>query len=392
MKSKLSILTIFVLLSISLKIRAEKVFDVKNFGATPSQKNDISKALLAAWKAACSTPGASRILIPHAKYALRDVLLEGPCKGSMVLQIKGTLMAPADPSEHHSQGWITFQHVDHLTISGGNLDGRGKIAWGKNTCRTNVNCKNLPMNLRFDFVTNTIVEDLTSRDSKNFHMNLIGCQNFTLQRIKIIAPGDSANTDGIHIGRSNGVNIIDSKIGTGDDCISIGDGSRNIKITGVRCGPGHGISIGSLGKYKNEEPVSGVYVKKCDLINTTNGIRIKSWPGLFSGTATDLHFEDISMNNVSNAILIDQMYCPWNHCNSKASSNVKISKVTFSNIKGTSSTPTIVKLLCSKGLPCEGVELNNINVVYKGPEGPAKSECTNVKPKIGIRTDMLRGC
>merc|ERR1712226_780512 len=382
MKSKLNILTIFVLLSISLKIRAEKVFDVKNFGATPSQKNDISKALLDAWKAACSTPGASRILIPHAKYALRDVLLEGPCKGSMVLQIKGTLMAPSDPSEHHSQGWITFQHVDHLTISGGNLDGRGKIAWGKNTCRTNVNCKNLPMSLRFNFINNGIVQGITSLNSKNFHVNVLGCKNFTFQQFTVSAPVISFNTDGIHIGRSNGVNIIDTKISTGDDCISIGDGSQQITITGVTCGPGHGISIGSLGKYPNEAPVSGVFVSKSTLSNTANGVRIKSWPALYGGIASNIHFTDITMNNVANPILIDQMYCPWNRCNNKGSSKVKISNVSFKDIRGTTTTPVAVQLICSRGIPCENVKLININLRYIGNKAALTSVCSNVKPMI----------
>ena len=170
--------------------------------------------------------------------------------------------------------------------------------------------------MRFNFIPNSTVKIIISLDSKKFHINVLSCNNLTFHNINIMAPENSPNTDGIHIGRSNKITITKSKIATGDDCISLGDGSKLILVTNVMCGPGHGISIGSLGRYTNEEPVEGVIVKNCTLITTTNGVRIKTWPAsTASGTATNMHFLDIIMVNVSNPILIDQEYCPWNQCN-----------------------------------------------------------------------------
>jgi galacturan 1,4-alpha-galacturonidase len=168
--------------------------------------------------------------------------------------------------------------------------------------------------LSFNLMTNSIVRDITSKDSKFFHINIIGSRNFTFQRVTISAPQESINTDGIHIGRSKDIKVLDSTINTGDDCVSLGDGSKQVSVTKVTCGSGHGISIGSLGKYPNEEPVEGVHVKNCTLINTTNGVRVKTWPGSRPGVATDMHFEDIIVRNVTNPILIDQEYCPWYNC------------------------------------------------------------------------------
>ena len=73
-------------------------------------------------------------------------------------------------------------------------------------------------------------------------------------------------------------------------------------------------------------------------------------------------------------------------------SRVKISNFSFKNIRGTSATPVAVKLACSSGVPCEGVELANIDLKYIGKEGPITSECSNVKPKmIGIQSALACG-
>ena len=61
---------------------------------------------------------------------------------------------------------------------------------------------------------------------------------------------------------------------------------------------------------------------------------------------------------------------------------MKISKVSFKNIRGTSGNALAVKLVCSSEHPCEGVELADIDLTYSGSEGPITSQCLNVKPTI----------
>lgn len=74
-----------------------------------------------------------------------------------------------------------------------------------------------------------------------FHIVVNGCQDVKLQGIKVSALDTSPNTDGIHVSQSTGVTIQNSKIGTGDDCVSVGPGATNLWIENVACGPGHGI-------------------------------------------------------------------------------------------------------------------------------------------------------
>ncbi|PNX59142.1 polygalacturonase, partial [Trifolium pratense] len=63
----------------------------------------------------------------------------------------------------------------------------------------------------------------------------------------------------------------------GDDCVAINSGSKFINITNVNCGPGHGISVGSLGKNGEYSTVEEVYVSDIIFTRTTNGARIKTW-------------------------------------------------------------------------------------------------------------------
>ncbi|KAL1337940.1 hypothetical protein HN51_032618 [Arachis hypogaea] len=356
-------------------------FDISKFGGAPNA--DITQAFLSAWKEACASTVAAKITIPSGSYRMNAVDVKGPCKAPIEIQVDGTIQAPANPSDlKGADQWIKINYVDSVTVSGhGIFDGQGAAAWKINDCGSNKNCKMLCMNFSFNFVKNSVVRDITSKDSKDFHFNVLGCSNFTFDGVKIDAPATSLNTDGIHIGRSTGIKILNTKIGTGDDCISLGDGSKQITVQNVNCGPGHGISVGSLGRYPNEEPVEGFYVTNCTLTNTANGVRIKTWPDS-TGTSpiTDMHFEDITMVNVMNPVIIDQEYCPWNQCNKQSPSKIKISKVSFKNIKGTSGTADGVLLTCSSSVPCEEVELANIDLTFNGAAATAK--CANVKPTI----------
>ncbi|XP_040952738.1 polygalacturonase-like [Gossypium hirsutum] len=194
-----------------------------------------------------------------------------------------------------------------------------------------------------------MVQGITTKDNKQFHVNVLGCKNVTFKHLTVSAPRESPNTDEIHIGRSDGVNVLNTEIKTGDDCVSIGDGSKNLVMNGVTCGPGHSINIGSLRLFKNEEPVDGVTVKNCTLTNTSNGVRIKSWPGAEPDTCSNIHFEDITVTNEE--------------------SKVKLSNISFKNIHGTSALPEVVKIIYSE-------------ITHSRPTRPAISQCSNVKPKV----------
>ncbi|CAN6177898.1 unnamed protein product [Urochloa humidicola] len=362
--------------------------DVSKAGAKGDGKTDSTKAVNEAWAAACGKEGAQTLTIPKGDYLTGPLNFSGPCKGSVTIQLDGNLLASTDLAQYKTN-WIEIEHVDNLVITGkGTLDGQGKQVWDDNKCDKKYDCKILPNSLVLNYVNNGTVSGITLLNSKFFHMNVFQCKDITIKDVIITAPGDSPNTDGIHMGDSSKVTITGTTISSGDDCISIGPGSTGINITGVTCGPGHGISVGSLGRYKDEKDVTDVNVKDCTLKKTTNGVRIKTYEDAATAlTASDIHYENIAMEDVANPIIIDMNYCPNNICTDKGASKITVKDVTFKNITGTSSTPEAVSLLCSDKLPCSGVTLDNVKVEFKGTNNKTMAVCNNAK---GSSTGCLK--
>ncbi|KAM5567540.1 exopolygalacturonase [Rosa sericea] len=363
-----------VLLLVTInKVQAQsKVYNVLEHGAVADGKFDNSKVLSEVWNQSChQNTGGGVILFPQGTFMVAPVVLQGHCKGPMELQVQGTLQAPVDvQSSVGVDHWISFRYVEHLVIHGGGLlDGQGASAWGKS--------KALPTTLRLDFVSHASIRQITFLNSKNTHIKIFTCSVVVISNINISAPGDSPNTDGIKISNSKYIQILDSVISVGDDCIACLPNSKNINITRVHCGPGHGFSIGSISR----GTVTNLNIRNSSLVGTQNGVRIKTKAySSQPGNVAYVTFEHIEMDNVGNPIIIDQNYCPDHGCSGKESSQVQIKNVKFNNIWGTSRTKTAVNFNCSQSKPCHEIELRDINLNYRDG-GPANSSCSYVDGK-----------
>lgn len=362
--------------------------DITKMGATAGGKTDSTKAVQEAWTSACGGTGKQKIMIPKGDFLVGPLNFTGPCKGDVTIQLDGNLLASTDLSQYKGN-WIEILRVDNLVITGkGTLDGQGPAVWSKNSCAKKYDCKILPNSLVLDFVNNGEVSGITLLNSKFFHMNVFQCKDMVIKDVTVTAPGDSPNTDGIHMGDSSGVTISNTVIGVGDDCISIGPGTTKVNITGVTCGPGHGISIGSLGRYKDEKDVTDINVKDCTFKKSTNGLRIKAYEDAKSVlTASKIHYENIKMEDAANPIIIDMKYCPNKICTASGGSKVTVKDVSFKNITGTSSTPEAVSLLCTDKIPCSGVTMDNVKVEYSGKNNKTMAVCNNAK---GSSTGCLK--
>ncbi|KAK6161079.1 hypothetical protein DH2020_004460 [Rehmannia glutinosa] len=356
-----------------------KTFNVLNYGAKPGSQQESTQAFSKAWQEACGFIGNGRVrvVIPPGIYKLSELIFQGPCKSPtpITILLQGTLQAVSDISAYPNQAWISFDEINGLILTGGGtIDGQGQALWEYNDCKTNPDCTHLPAAIHMSKVQNAKIKSINMINSMGFHMHITQSYLVRLHSLHITSPGDSPNTDGIHISKSNTIKISRNVIKTGDDCISIGQGSTNVTINQITCGPGHGISVGSLGKVPNEMDVRGLIVKNSTLIGTTNGIRIKTYPASGPSRASGMLFKDIIMDNVKNPIIINQNY----GSDSTQPSQVRISDVVYQNIRGTTISPLAVSLNCSSLVPCQNVHFQNINLQHIANQ-KLTSTCANAK-------------
>ncbi|XP_047165310.1 probable polygalacturonase At1g80170 isoform X1 [Vigna umbellata] len=350
------------------RTRSKWVLYVGDYGAKGDGLHNDTEAFLEAWGIACSLAGFINLVFPSGEtFLIYQVDIGGPCRSKIILTISGTIVAPQDPAVWlglNQRKWLYFHGVNHLTVDGGgSVNGMGEEWWAR-SCKINSTnpCHPAPTALTFHRCKDLKVRNLMLINSQRMHLSFTNCMRVVASHLKVLAPAFSPNTDGIHISASKGVQVRDSVIRTGDDCISIVRNSSRVWIRNIYCGPGHGISIGSLGKLKTWESVQNVIVEGAYLYNTDNGLRIKTWQG-GSGLASKITFQNILMENVSNPIIIDQYYCDSQHPCENQTSAVRVENISFIDVQGTSASDEAIKFACSDISPCEDLYLENIFLV-----------------------------
>ncbi|KAJ8447115.1 hypothetical protein Cgig2_022844 [Carnegiea gigantea] len=340
----------------SASIGAEGVFDIRSFGAVGDGIIDDTSAFKAAWDAACQVENGKVLVARGHSFLVQPVIFTGPCKSGLVFQIEGTIVAPDGPESwpkgSSKRQWLIFYRSHGLTLQGGGLiDGKGDKWWNL-TCKPHKHING----------TKSSVRGMKLINSPQFHIRFDACQNVNVDSLVIKSPGNSPNTDGIHVENTIDARIYNSFISNGDDCVSIGAGTHNLDIKNVTCGPSHGISIGSLGAHNTRACVSNITVTNCLIRHSDNGVRIKTWQG-GSGSVSGVTFEGIHMDTVRNPIIIDQYYCLSKNCSNQTSA-VSINAISYTNIKGTyNPRGPPVHLACSDSVPCTNITLSGLELV-----------------------------
>ncbi|KAL2897467.1 Polygalacturonase, partial [Bienertia sinuspersici] len=229
----------------SSSLAKTRVYNVLNFGAIPTGLIDTRKAFIGAWEAACSAEGKTHIVVPKGRYLLNPINFSGVgCKSNdITFMVDGTVIAPNDYRVLGAvERWVWFDRVDGVTIYGrGTLDAKGSSLWDCKKGKDGDKCPPGATTLTFTNANNILIKGITSLNCQLFHMVINICKNVTFEAIKIIAPSDSPNTDGIHVQVASDVTIKNTIVKTGDDCVSVGPGTKNLWVERIVCGPSHGI-------------------------------------------------------------------------------------------------------------------------------------------------------
>ncbi|CAJ2674987.1 unnamed protein product [Trifolium pratense] len=358
----------------------QNTFNVLQYGAKGDGTSDDTQAFMQAWKALCgANQGNPTLVVPDGhSYFVREIIFKGPCKSqNLHIQINGKIVAPhRDTWGTCSKRWLYFFNVHGMTVDGsGVIDGQGD-AWWSNLNGTKGCTGTPPTALLFERCDGLQLSGLTHINGPGMHIYVVHSQDVTISNINVKSPKDSHNTDGIDLSNSVRVNVHNSMIESGDDCIAIKGGSQFINITQVTCGPGtHGISVGSLGGGGATEFAEHITVKNCTFNGADSAVRIKTWPG-GKGYVKDIIYDQIIVNQINNPIAIDQHYMRT----PEKSQALKISDVTISNIYGTCSGDHAIALDCAK-IGCDNITLQDIKITSVDPKKPSSAICNNVQLK-----------
>jgi polygalacturonase len=254
---------------------------------------------------------------------------------------------------------ISGSNIKVVGAPGSVLDGQGQLYWdGKGS---NGGSKK-PKFFSLSNVKQSTISGITIHNTPVHTFSVSNCENVILKDITIdsrSAGEKGHNTDAFDVGNSNGITIDGAKVWNQDDCLAINSGT-NIKFINGYCNGGHGLSIGSVGGRSNNI-VSDVTISNNQILNSQNGIRIKTISGA-TGKVSKITYSNIKLSNISkDGIIIEQDYLNGGPTG-RPTGGIPITDVTITNVKGTVTKNGVgMKILCANGA-CSGWKVSGVSI------------------------------
>jgi polygalacturonase len=298
------------------------VFNVTEFGAVGNGSTVCTSAFSAAVKA-CSEAGGGTVYVPAGNFLTGSIRLESNM--NLYLEAGSILTFVEDVNEYPvvNSRWegvqrevyascIYGENIENVSVTGhGTLEGQGQF-WWKLFREKKIEYPR-PKFISFHGCKKVLIEGITLKNSPSWTINPICCENVTVDKITILNPADSPNTDGINPESCKNVHISNSHVDVGDDCITIKSGTEdtaervpceNITVTNCTMVHGHGgVVIGS----EMSGSIRNVVISNCIFEGTDRGIRLKSRRGR-GGVVEDIRVTNIVMKNVICPFIMNLYY------------------------------------------------------------------------------------
>ena len=387
------------------------VFDVRDYGAAGDGKK-LDTAALNATVAACAQAGGGTVYVPPGSYLTGTVELKSHV--TLELASGATILGSENPDDYPATKsvWgdaremmaplIYAVDAENITVTGrGTIDGQGAIWWrrvrlndprkfppGPKTAEDRAEAAKLsrgrPHLFRPVRCKDVVLEHVNIRNSAEWNVHPMLCENVRIDGIAISAPATMAhNTDGINPESCRNVQILNCRIDTGDDCVTLKSGKDELgrkmgrpdeAITIANCVMMHGhggVTIGS----EMSGGVRNIVVTNCVFQETDIGIRIKSQRGR-GGMVEGLSVSNIVMLDVPAPFTITTFYTGSDRpgdVHPADDGTPRYRDMLFSNItaRGAKSAGSITGL---REMPIENITFSNVHL-----NAATGFTCTNAK-------------
>ena len=313
--------------------------NVREFGAVGDGEHDDTNAIQCAIMAC---PKDSRVLVPEGTFRITSLFLKDDltlelAKGATLLAftdrekfpiLPGLIQSYDETDEYNLGTWegnpldsfsaiICGINVKNVCITGeGTIDGNTTHDnWWKNCKVRNIAWR--PNLFYINHCENVTMQGITVQNSPCWTIHPYFSDHLKFIDVKIKAPADSHNTDGLDPESCEDVQVIGTYISVGDDCIAIKSGkiymankykvpTTNMIVRQCCMRDGHGaVTVGS----EIAAGVNDVHIRDCIFMNTDRGLRVKTRRGRGKlSVLDDISFENIDMDNVMTPFVVNSFY------------------------------------------------------------------------------------
>ena len=318
--------------------------NVLDFGAVGDGRTLCTAGIQAAINA-CATAGGGKVFVPPGKYLTGPIFLKSNLEfevfaGATLLGSTNFADYPTIPGRWEGldrtvyASMITGIDLENVAVTGqGTLDGQGAVwleAWGKTqqlrerlglVGREPENPPGSPLPWPRPRMINLyrsrslLIRGLTIRDSPSWTVHPVSCEDVYIDGLTIVNPPHSWNTDGIDPESCRNVRISGCYISTGDDCIMVKSGykqipgkpflpSENITVTNCAFNAGGcGVGIGS----ETAGGVRNVAISNCVCDGTTCGLYFRTARGR-GNVVENVSAVNVVMRNLEETGIVVSMF------------------------------------------------------------------------------------